>query len=232
MLEWLLKNLGNGVQEGWGALAVRLSVRLTAALILGIAVAGVHRATRGRSTGLTSTFPATLVLLCVLISMVTQVIGDNVALAFSLVGSLSIVRFRTVVRDTKDTAFVIFAVVVGMSVGAGQPLVALLGLTAVTIAAALHHDRPHDVSAAPLLNILEVKLSWTSELESQVRTVVGKYTSDIQAITASTIRKGSAMELKYRITLLPRVSLPQMVMELSQIEGILSVEIRPELPEE
>ena len=50
--------------------------------------------------------------------MVTQVIGDNVARAFSLVGALSIVRFRTVVRDTQDTAFVIFAVVVGMAVGA------------------------------------------------------------------------------------------------------------------
>src|SRR2546430_13730647 len=45
----------------------------------------------------------------------TQVIGDNVARAFSLVGALSIVRFRTVVRDTQDTAYVIFAVVVGMA---------------------------------------------------------------------------------------------------------------------
>ena len=60
-------------------------------------------------------------LLSILIAMVTQVIGDNVARAFSLVGALSIVRFRTVVRDTVDTAFVIFAVAVGMAVGAGHP---------------------------------------------------------------------------------------------------------------
>jgi hypothetical protein len=50
-----------------------------------------------------------------------QVIGDNVARAFSLVGALSIVRFRTVVRDTQDTAYVIFAVAVGMAVGAARP---------------------------------------------------------------------------------------------------------------
>src|SRR2546430_8185921 len=50
----------------------------------------------------------------------TQVIGDNVARAFSLVGALSIVRFRTVVRDTQDTAFVIFSVVVGMAIGAAH----------------------------------------------------------------------------------------------------------------
>jgi len=82
-----------------------------------------------------SSFPPTLVLLCVLIAMVTQVVGDNVARAFSLVGALSIVRFRTVVRDTEDTAYVIFAVVVGMAVGAGAPWVAVIGLAVVAVAA-------------------------------------------------------------------------------------------------
>ena len=50
-------------------------------------------------------------LLTILIAMVTMVIGNNMARAFGLVGALSIVRFRTVVEDTRDTAFVIFAVV-------------------------------------------------------------------------------------------------------------------------
>jgi len=62
---------------------------------------------------------------------VTQVIGDNVARAFSLVGALSIVRFRTVVRDTQDTAYVIFAVVVGMAVGANDLWVSLIGIGVV-----------------------------------------------------------------------------------------------------
>jgi hypothetical protein len=44
--------------------------------------------------------------------------GDNIARAFSLVGALSLVRFRTVVRDTKDTAYVIVAVIGGLSAGA------------------------------------------------------------------------------------------------------------------
>ena len=63
--------------------------------------------------------------------MVTQVIGSNVALAFSLVGALSIVRFRTVVRDTEDTAFVIFAMTAGMAVGAQNVVLALTGLVIV-----------------------------------------------------------------------------------------------------
>lgn len=224
MPDWLRQTLGDGVQESWQTVAVRLAT----SLILGILVAGIHRATRGRSTGHTATFPATLVLLCVLIAMVTQVIGDNVARAFSLVGALSIVRFRTILRDTKDTAFVIFAVVVGMAVGAGQPLVALIGMVTVAVAAAIHHDRPRHHSGGHLTNTLAVKLIWTPELEAQLRSAVSKYASSLHALTAGTIRQGSAMELTYRIHLLPAASLPQLVSDLNRIEGVLSADVHPE----
>src|SRR3954454_24661098 len=76
-------------------------IRLLVALAMGGLIAwSFHRTDTGGDRG--RSFPTTLVLLCVLVAMVTQVIGDNVARAFSLVGALSIVRFRTVVRDTKD----------------------------------------------------------------------------------------------------------------------------------
>jgi uncharacterized protein DUF4956 len=100
-----------------------LFVRLILALGLGHAIAFIYRRSRPMNDEAES-FVVTLVLLTILIAMVTQVIGDNVARAFSLVGALSIVRFRTVVRDTQDTAYVIFAVAVGMAVGANHPSVA------------------------------------------------------------------------------------------------------------
>ena len=87
-------------------------LRLVLAALLGGVVALVYRRSRFEPA---SSFTATLVLLSILIAMVTQVVGDNVARAFSLVGALSIVRFRTVVRDTQDTAYVIFAVAIGCS---------------------------------------------------------------------------------------------------------------------
>src|SRR5207342_506102 len=108
-------------------------VRLLLALLLGGVVALIYRAAR-RDVGVSRSFMTTLVLLAILIAMVTQVIGDNVARAFSLVGALSIVRFRTVVRDTQDTAYVIFAVAVGMAMGARNPWVGILGLAVVGLA--------------------------------------------------------------------------------------------------
>src|SRR5688572_24629095 len=95
---------------------LEVMIRLAVSLLGGIIVSWIYRKTRP-DFAIAPSFPGTLVLLAVLIAMVTQVIGDSVARAFSLVGALSIVRFRTVVRDTQDTAYVIFAVVVGMAVG-------------------------------------------------------------------------------------------------------------------
>src|SRR5882724_11927722 len=109
-------------------------VRLVVALAMGLAIAWIYQRTdRGGDRGM-SLF-TTLVLLCALVAMATQVIGDNVARAFSLVGTLSIVRFRTVVRDTRDTAFVIFSVVVGMAIGAKNLWLAAIGLVVIGAAA-------------------------------------------------------------------------------------------------
>ena len=92
-----------------------LAARLVVALGLGVVVAGVYLLTQRKPRAELAPFVTTLVLLTVLIAMVTLVIGNSVARAFGLVGALSIVRFRTVVEDTRDTAFVIFAVFAGVS---------------------------------------------------------------------------------------------------------------------
>src|SRR6266545_6968493 len=119
-----------------GPAILLIAVRLVLAMGLGLAIAGVYRRARPMNDEAES-FTVTLVLLTILIAMVTQVIGDNVARAFSLVGALSIVRFRTVVRDTQDTAYVIFAVVVGMAIGAKDLWVGIIGIAVVGFAAYL-----------------------------------------------------------------------------------------------
>src|SRR4029434_8027985 len=123
-----------------GPALLLVAVRLILAMILGLAIAAVYRRARPMNEEAES-FTVTLVLLTILIAMVTQVIGDNVARAFSLVGALSIVRFRTVVRDTQDTAYVIFAVALGMAIGANHPAIALCGLAVVGVTALLLRRR-------------------------------------------------------------------------------------------
>ena len=103
-------------------------LRLSLAAVFGVAVAAVYFVTQKKKRAEAASFVSTLVLLSILLAMVSMVIGGNIARAFSLVGALAIVRFRTVVEDTRDTAFVIFAVVAGMAAGAGAWEVAAIGI--------------------------------------------------------------------------------------------------------
>ncbi len=221
MSAWL-----NPVFDPSSALAwTTLSLRLAVSLILGLAVVGIYRATR-RSASITATFPATLVLLSILIAMVTQVIGDNLALAFSLVGALSVVRFRTSVRDTKDTAFVIVAVVVGMSTGLGQTMVALCGLVAVSIAAFLFRDRAVVSAVASREMLLAVRLVWSPELEALVVALLARYAQDVEAVSASTVRQGVGLDLTYQLRLLPATTLTHLINEMTRLEGVQAVDLR------
>ncbi len=109
-------------------------VRLVAALVMGGLVAAIYRGTRRRRDA-AGDLTQTLLLLAVVIAMITLAIGNNAARAFSLVGALAIVRFRSVVEDPRDTAFVILAVAVGLAVGAGFIWVPLLGLPMAALVA-------------------------------------------------------------------------------------------------
>ena len=61
------------------------------------------------------------------------VIGNNIALSLGMAGALSIVRFRTAVKDSRDTIYIFWAVIVGLCSGVGDFLTAIIGSGIVTI---------------------------------------------------------------------------------------------------
>ncbi len=201
---------------------IDLLCRLALAALLGFAVAWVYRRNR-KSTDIIASFPTTLILLSILIAMVTQVIGNNVARAFSLVGALSIVRFRTVVRDTQDTAYVIFAVGVGMAVGALNPWVAVLGLLTVGVVAAILRYRSGEaLDAQPAFN-LKVRVPIGFQIEPML-TVVGPFVQDLDLRSVSTAKQGVSMDFSYETRLRPHTSPEELVKALNRVEGVQSVE--------
>lgn len=198
-------------------------VRLASALVLGLLVAAIHRRLR---PSLTASFSGTLVMLSVLIAMVTQVIGDNVARAFSLVGALSIVRFRTVVRDTQDTAYVIFAVAVGMASGAANLLLAILGVCATVCAAVLARSSFRDEG----VYALEVRLNLGTNPQTLGSVLAGECSS-VEQLGAQTARQGAAVEVHYRIALRPGHAPHDLVTALNRQEGVQGVAVTPDLPQ-
>jgi len=84
-----------------------------------------------RGTIYSKKFNVSLVTLTVLTSMVMTVIGNNVALSLGMVGALSIVRFRTAVKDSRDTVYIFWTIIVGICCGVGDYIVASIGSSVV-----------------------------------------------------------------------------------------------------
>ena len=78
-------------------------------------------------------FNVSLVILTVLTATVMTVIGNNIALSLGMVGALSIVRFRTAIKDSRDTVYIFWTIIVGICCGVGDYIVAAAGSTVVFI---------------------------------------------------------------------------------------------------
>ena len=202
-----------------------VTLRLLFALALGGVVAWIYRSTSKAVPGGTS-FPITLALLCVLIAMSTQVIGDNVARAFSLVGALSIVRFRTVVRDTKDTAYVIFAVVVGMSVGAQNPWVAVIGTAIVGGAAFVIAALTKAPLGAEPTFLLTVRMGLGHDLNGDLVSALNTHLREHDVVSVSTAKQGASLDVVYDTRLRKEGSPEELVKTLNRIEGVQDVRLQ------
>ena len=111
---------------------------LIIAFILGVVVSLVYKKTH-KGLSYSQSFMVTNIFVAVIVSMVIMIIGNNLARAFALVGALSIIRFRTVVKDTKDTAYIFWSLAVGMASGTGSYFLAVSGTIIITgIAFILH----------------------------------------------------------------------------------------------
>jgi len=225
MLNWLTELPVDPEQ-----LTVRLlAARLLAALIGGLCVAGFYRLSHGRDRNATSGLVTTLVLLAGLIALVSVVIGSSVARAFSLVGALSIVRFRTVVEDTRDTAFVIFTVVIGMAAGAGLFLVGLMGLPLVggtAVALSFLWDLPSVASDRKVAGRLLVRLGAGRDPAVLLQPVFERHFDAVSVLESGTWKQGAGIEVVYSAVIREAAQIPQVVMELNQLEGVCGVELK------
>ena len=210
----------------WSA-QLTLGRKIGVAFLLGAAVAGIYRWAR-RGENVKSTFLTTLILLATLIAMATQIIGDNVARAFSLVGALSVVRFRTVVKDTQDTAFVIFAVVVGMASGADHLAVGLVGLAVIAIASLalwppVAISRRREVETA-----VAIRIGPAQSVRDAVEAALSAAADRFHFVSAATAKQGLFIDLNYRVVL-RRDAIPfDLIVALKRLEGVESVDLRVE----
>ena len=119
----LLKDQGD---LSWEQIVTRIAMTALLGVVIFVSYAISHR-----GTIYSRKFNVSLVILAVLTGTVMIVIGNNIALSLGMVGALSIVRFRTAIKDSRDTMYIFWSIIVGICCGVGSFFVAAAGSSAV-----------------------------------------------------------------------------------------------------
>lgn len=228
MPDWL-----SGVNSSPGEFGMSEMVfRVALALVWGLGVAWFYRLSHGRVNWgrekyQSDSLPATLVLLSGLIAMVSMVIGGNVARAFSLVGALSIVRFRTVVEDTRDTAFVIFSVVVGMATGSGYLWLPAAAIPIIGGVAVVLDNLGRNAASAGIHNgQLRFRAGLDFQPETVVEPILGRHCSSYSFSEVETARQGTILEFVFQVSFAGKHKVMPLVRELNASGVVQGVEFK------
>ena len=125
------KYLYSMMNESSGALGIEeIILRIVVSVALGAVIYLSYFLTHSGSI-YSKKFNITLLTLTVLTTMVMTVIGNNIALSLGMVGALSIIRFRTSIKDSRDTVYIFWTIIIGICCGVGDFIVAAAGSSTV-----------------------------------------------------------------------------------------------------
>jgi len=168
------------------------------AFTLGMLVSWIYKKTH-RGLSYSQSFMLTNIFVAVIVCMVIMVIGNNLARAFALVGALSIIRFRTVVKDTKDTAYIFWALAAGLAAGTGSYFLAIAGSTIISIMAyVLHYTNYGSLNKSEF--ILQFRADNTNN-DLKYISIIQNYAKTSSLLHAEPSGDGSSTKLSYDITM-------------------------------
>ena len=110
----------------------QILINFLVALIIGLLVFVSYRTSHTRVV-YSARFNVSLLMLAMVTTLVMSVIGNNVALSLGMVGALSIVRFRTAVKDPRDTAYIFWCISIGICCGVSEYRVAIAGSVVIFV---------------------------------------------------------------------------------------------------
>lgn len=165
--------------------------------ILSTMIGHVYRYTH-RNVSYSQSYVQTLVIVGMIVAMIMLVVGSNLARAFSLVGALSVVRFRNAVKETRDVGFIFLAMAVGMA--AGARFYTLAAVAAVVISVVIVVMFKFDWFALNVQRqVVKVQVPAGEDYSSDIRDVLIRYTSEFELVSTETIRGGALTEVFYTV---------------------------------
>ena len=199
-------------------------INLTLAFILGVIVSIIYKKTH-KGLSYSQSFMVTNIFVAVIVCMVIMIIGNNLARAFALVGALSIIRFRTVVKDTKDTAFIFWSLAVGMASGTGSYFLAVAGTIVISLIAIILHKTNFGsfVKSEFILQfILDQK---DDKVTKKYLETIKKLTNSYTLLSSENSSDNNKIKLNFDIVMKEEKEQTELLKALSNIKGISEIVI-------
>jgi uncharacterized membrane protein YhiD involved in acid resistance len=201
----------------------QMAANLAFALFCGLTISWIYRLTY-RGPGFTVSFVHALIYLVMITAVVIMVIGNSLARAFGLVGAMSIIRFRTAVKDTADIVFIFFSLAVGMAAGVGMHKLALgctmfIGLVMIILA--------KSSALLPMGRKFLLQFSLISEHPQSIpyEPILKEYCRIFKLINVKTEEEEGLYEISYYVDLRDEQKHYEMVSRLRKLTGILRVNL-------
>ena len=170
-------------------------------------------------------FVQSLILICIVVAMVMAVIGSSIITAVGLMGALAIIRFRNIVKDTRDVAFIFCSLVVGMAAGSQRYAVAIVGtvvLSLIVIYLYVSGFGTHESHNGFLRFTFRGRIG----PDSPIPAILGRFCRSFSLISAQDSSFGpSEMEYAYQLTIRSAAKSEQMLAELQSIDGLENINL-------
>ena len=193
-------------------------VYLLSAFVLGQLTAWVYVWTH-HGLSYSRSMVQSLILMSLIVTMVMLAIGFNIATAFGLFGALALVRFRTPVKDTRDTAFLFMAVGIGVMVGSRNLLLAGAGTaTMCLVTVYLAYSRFGERFSQD--GMLRFAMPAQEGQEQQLRQILKHHCSSFALVHLRETQPEPNMEFAYQVKLHDPEQTPGLLQDMRQIEGL------------
>lgn len=192
-------------------------ISLVLSFVLCALIGWVYQKTH-KGASYTQSYVQTLVLNGMVVAIIMLVIGSNIARAFALVGSLSIIRFRNAVKETRDVGFIFFTMAIGMAVGTKFYLLAVVAAVVISLVILLM-TRLNMFARKVVSQILKVQVPNDAPYDTIFDPVFLKYTSSSELISVDTVHSGMLTELTYSIGLKKQSKVQEFLTEVKQLNG-------------
>jgi len=199
---------------------IDIVLNLAIACLLGVAISLIYKRTH-KGLSYSQSFMLTIVFVTLIVSMVMMVIGNSLARAFALVGALSIIRFRTVVKDTKDTAYIFLALAAGMASGTASYFLAFVGTVVFALMAfGLHFSNFGSLYKSEFILRFRAQLG----LQEAYGAVIANYAKSSSLLHSEPSADGHQTNLlTFDIVMKKDAELDQFVQDINAIDGLSEV---------